>query len=273
MKSHDFGQFIFNRSILSEVQIKEVIKAAKDSKPSLAVAALFLQLIEATELNQEDDEFVRTLITPKQAARAMELKDGQSLYLAQALIDNGIANFSELGNIIEEYHNLEIPPIESALTTYYEKLKKHPDIDFPFAVDVIRSFHSFLSETLKSSIIILPPSSSKNKIQIGASVKIIGEVPIIVSLLADEDMFMRIAKAYDSYVEVIEDAHDAISELLNVFTGQFVVQIAVTKGLEEVPEPPRYGTISDNVYTIAVMTDIGIFHIYIGKQEIFDLIS
>ena len=270
MKSHDFGQFVFNRSILSEAQIKEVIKLANDSKPSLAVAALFLQLIEVTELNDVDDDFVRTLITPRQISRISELKDGQSLVFAQSLIDNDIMDLSKLNQVFEEYHNLEIPPIESVLATYYEELKKYHDVDFPFAVEVIRSFHSFLSETLCSSSIILPPNAQKNKLQFGASVKIDGEVPVIVALLAEEELFLNIAKRYDSYVETIEDAYDAISELLNVFTGQFVVQVAVTKGLEEVPEPPRYGSISEATNAITLMNDIGNFDIYIGKQEIFD---
>ena len=270
MKSHDLGQFIFNRSILSEIQIREMINVAKKSQPSLAVAALFLQLIEATELTHQDDEFVRTLITPRQVARALELKDGQSIIFAQALINNGLANFLKLGHILEGYHNLEIPPIESALTTYYEKLKNYPDIDFPFAVDVIRSFHSFLSETFQSTLVILPPSSSNKKSRIGASVKVVGKAPIVVALLADEELFLRIAKRYDSYVDILEDAHDAISELLNVFTGQLVVQIAVKKGLEEVPEPPRYGSSSDEIDTIEIMSEFGNFQIYIGKQEIFD---
>jgi len=70
-------------------------------------------------------------------------------------------------------------------------------------------------------------------------------------------------------VETVEDAHDAISELLNVFTGHFTVKIAVTKGLEEVPEPPRYGSII-NISCITMMADIGTFYVYIGKNEIFD---
>ena len=204
MKSHDFGQFLFNNSIFSEAKLKELIKLAKDTTPTLAVEALFLQLIEASELTQEDDEFVRTLITPRQAARALELKEGQSLYLAQALIDNGIVNFTKLGQLLEEYNKLEIPPIESALTTYYDKLKNHPDIDFPFAIDVIGSFHAFLSETLQTTILILPPSDCSNKTKIGASVKIIGEVPVVVALFADEEVFLSLANRYDEYVETMQ---------------------------------------------------------------------
>ena len=269
MKSHDFGQFLFNSSAFSNDQIEELIKLAGKSEPTLAIEALFLQLVEASELTQADDEFVHTLITPRQAARAHELKDGQSLSLAQALIDNGIADYSELSQLLEEYNKLEIPPLESALTAYYEKLNDYPDIDFPFAVDVISSFHSFLSESLNTTIIILPPSDCSDENQIGASVKIIGEIPVVVAMFADNDTFLRLAQRYDEYVETIEDANDAISELLNVFTGHFTVKIAVTKGLEEVPEPPRYGSVADTK-CITMMSDIGIFYVYIGKSEIFN---
>ena len=269
MKSHDFGQFLFNSSAFSDAQIEELIKLAGKSEPTLATEALFLQLLNASELTQTDDEFVHTLITPRQAARAHELKDGQSLSLVQALIDNGIVNYSELDQLLESYNKLEIPPIESALTAYYEGLKNYPDIDFPFAVDIISSFHTFLSETLKTTIIILPQSDLKQKKTIGASVKIIGEIPIVVALFASEEVFLRLANRYDEYVETTEDANDAISELLNVFTGHFTVKIAVTKGLEEVPEPPRYGSVAD-IKCITMMADIGTFYVYIGKCEIFD---
>ena len=269
MKSHDFGQFLFNSATFDKDQLDEIIKLARKSEPTLATEAVFLQLVETSELTQTDDEFVHALITPRQAARVLELKDGQSLYLAQALIDNGIADYSQLGEFLEKYDKLEIPPIESALSEYYEGLKNCPDIDFPFAVDVISSFHSFLSESLKTTIIILPPSDCRINKQIGASVKIIGEIPVVVAMFADEDVFMELAKRYDEYVETVEDAHDAISELLNVFTGHFTVKIAVTKGLEEVPEPPRYGSII-NINCIKMMADIGTFYIYIGKNEIFD---
>ncbi|MBR2179329.1 MAG: chemotaxis protein CheX [Selenomonadaceae bacterium] len=269
MKSHDFGQFLFNSSAFSEVQLNDIIKKAGKSEPTLATAALFLQLIEAAELTRLDDEFVHTLITPRQAARALELKDGQSLSLAQALIDDGIVDYLNLDQLFKKYNKLEIPPIESALTAYYEKLKGYPDIDFPFAVDVISSFHTFLSETLKTTIIILPPSDCNHENQIGASVKIIGEIPVVVAMFANNEIFLRLAKRYDEYVETTEDAHDAISELLNVFTGHFTVKIAVTKGLEEVPEPPRYGSVA-NVKCITMLADIGTFYIYIGKAEIFD---
>ena len=270
MKSHDLAQFVFNNSILNLPQIDEVIKAARSSNPSLAAAALFLQFVSVDELDGTDDDSVKSLLTPKQLSRISELKDGKSLNFAQALVDMKIVDFARLEKIFDQYNNLEIPPVESALTTYYETFKKRYDVDFPFAVEIVRSFHSFLSETLDTSIVILPSHIREDKQKPGASVKIDGEIPAVVALYAEESIFIKLAARYDSYVEISEDANDAVAELLNVFTGQFTVNIAVRRGLEEVPEPPRCGNIFNNLDGIAMISDFGTFYVYIGKDEIFD---
>lgn len=270
MKNHDFGQFIFNSKLLNEKQIQEVIKIAKMSQPSLAISALFLQLINEDELAQDEDEVIKTLLTEEQINKIKEFNAGQSATFAQALFNYGVVNLSELNKLIKKYNELEIQPIESALTTYYDCFKDHPSVDFPFALNLFERFHTFLSEAFNSSVVILPPCKIKNEVKIGASVKIDGKIPIIVSILADEEMFITLAKIYDSYVEEPEDAHDAISELLNVFTGHFAVQIALMTGLEELPEPPRCGTISEDVYCITMMSEVGKFYIYIGREEIFE---
>ena len=270
MKSHDFGQFIFNNAILDKNKITAIINLARTCKPTLAVEALFLQLLLAEELTQDDDDFVRSLITPRQAARAQEFKDGQSLAFAQGLINNKVFDYAQLEKVFDKYHSLEIPSIESALTNYYDRLKNYPDVDFPLAVDLIDSFHSFLSETLKATIIVLPPSNLTDTLRLGATVKMTGELSTVIGLFADEYVFMKLAKRYDSYVEEVEDAYDAIAELLNVYTGHFVVKAAVSHGMDEQPEPPKIGTVSTKFDHITLFSDIGTFYIYIGKQEIFN---
>ena len=268
MKSHDFGQFLFNSSILNRQQIFEVIKSSRKSEPSLAVESLFLRLVFASELISDDDNFIRTLITPRQEARAAELKSGQSLWTAQGLIDNGIANYLKLERIFDEYNKLEIPSLESALTDYYEHFKTNSTVDFPFTVDIINMLHAFLSETLKAAVIILPQESFNEKL-VGASVKIVGEIPAVIAIVASENIFLKMAQRYESYVENLEDANDAISELLNVLTGQFTVKIAASRGIDEEPEPPRVGFISENFQAFSFLSDIGHFYVYVGKDELF----
>ena len=280
MKSHDFGQFLFNSERLSELQMSKMIEAARRSEPTLAVEALFLQLISASELTyifrssrltgKSVDGMVRRLITPRQALRAEQLKDGQSIRLAQALLDNGLSNFLKLERILEAYYNLQVPPLESMLTIYYERLRNQLTIDFPFAVELVRGLHTYLSEELNATVIILPPTEVKHGGKIGSSMKLIGDLPVVTSIVADEKTFLKLSKRCYAATETFEDAFDVISEMLNIFLGQFALKASMTRGLVEAPEVPLHGALSDALSGFTMMTDVGKFYVYVNGDEIFD---
>ena len=302
MKSHDFGQFLFNASIFNELQISQVIRLSEKSKPTLATESLFLRLVSAAELTkilmtltkefpefpialcnaegreknpefvEKYDNLVKELITPKQAKRAADLKDGQSLWLAQGMTDGGIVNFAKLDRILAEYRRLEIPPLEESFAAYYDDLRGADKIDYPLALDVTSAFHDFLSATFGTSIILLPPAEIKEEKLFGASVKINGAVPVVTGFLADEKTFVRAAAKYNAWIEKdsLEDSFDAMSELLNVFTGHFTIKMAASLGLEEEPEPPRFGRVEKNSGFVKMLADFGNFYVYVGNGEIFD---
>ena len=257
MKSHDFGQFLFNSGRLNEVQMSKMIAAARCAEPTLAVEALFLQLVSATELTNIP---IEQLISERQAARAEQLKDGQSLRLAQALLDNGS---------LDEYHDLQVPPLESMLTIYYERLRERLEIDFPFAIDLIRSLHEFMSDELRSTVVILPPTVEDHSGAVGSSVKLIGDLPVVTGIFADEQTLMKLSTRCDDATETIEDAFDVVAELLNVFTGHFATKAAMRRGLDEEPEPPRCGELIGDPIGFHVLTDVGKFFLYVNAAEIF----
>ncbi len=283
MKSHDFGQYLYNSRRFNEPQMARIIATTKNVEPTLAVEALFLQLVSAEELTEIfrsmiksigttlrlTDSRVRSLITERQALRAEQLKDGQSIRLAQALLDNGTANFLKLERMLEEYHDLQVPPLESMLTIYYERLRSRLTIDFPFAIDLIRDLHTFLSDVLKSTVIILPPTDFDWRGMLGSSVALIGDVSSVTGIFADERTFMRLAMRYDGYAETSEDAFDAISELLNVFVGHFAVKAATRRAVEVEPEPPRCGALTGGAVGFLMLTDVGRFYIYVNGEELF----
>lgn len=287
MKSHDFGQFLFNSGRLSELQMSKMIGAARQSEPTLAVEALFLQLISAAEMTDifrslktsmirstpiraSIDELVRNLITDRQALRAEQLKEGQSIRFAQALVDNGLTNFLKLERILNAYYNLPVPPIESMLTIYYEQLRGRLTIDFPFAIDLFRALHTFISEELRSTVLILPPTEFERQEMLGATVKLIGDLPVVTGIYADEKTFLNLARRYDDMTETVEDSFDVVSELLNVFTGHFAIRASMMRGLEEEPEPPRCGVLDGNCNGFLMLTDFGKFYIYVNAEELFD---
>ncbi|MBQ9480279.1 MAG: hypothetical protein IJU71_12110 [Selenomonadaceae bacterium] len=267
MKSHDFGQFLFNSGRLNEVQMSKMIAAARRAEPTLAVEALFLQLVSATELTNIP---IEQLISERQAARAEQLKDGQSLRLAQALLDNGSTDYVQLEKILDEYHDLQVPPLESMLTIYYERLRERLEIDFPFAIDLIRSLHEFMSDELRSTVVILPPTVEDHSGAVGSSVKLIGDLPVVTGIFADEQTLMKLSTRCDDATETIEDAFDVVAELLNVFTGHFATKAAMRRGLDEEPEPPRCGELIGDPIGFHVLTDVGKFFLYVNADEIFE---
>ena len=299
MKSHDFGQFLLNSSTLSEVQLAELVRTEKFSKPTLAVKALFLRLVSAAELTElfrhklkydkgfssdteknfqprrfveKYDPLVKNFITQRKAAHALELDSGQSFWFAQTLVDKGIANFIKLEHIFDAYNRLEVPPFEKSFCAYYELKRDEQKADYPFALDVAMATHEFLSENLSTTIILLPPSEQKENSLMGATVRISGSMPVTVGIFAKEKVFKKIAETYAEEVyDSREDIFDAVSELLNVFTGIFTIHIASTLGVEEIPELPRFGNITRKINAMKMLADVGEFYLYVGQEEIFSV--
>ena len=274
MKSHDFGQFLFNSSIFNEGKIVELITAAKDSVPNLATGALFLRLISFSELAEQKnpEEYLQKILTDSQMDRITALEEDNSLKLVQTLLDTSTVDLEGLEEILQKYHRVEIPPVESAFASFFDSIQLDDRIDYPLALSVAESLHEFLSETLKTSIIFVPSPELGESENFGASVKITGDMPVVVAVMADREVFHRMANIYDDFVsDDLDEDFDAMSEMLNVFTGNFTVQFAAAVGVEEEPEPPRFGRVDDNISALRVLTNFGIFYLYIEKKEIFSM--
>ena len=171
---------------------------------------------------------------------------------------------------MQEYHKIEIPPVETALAALYDSVKSENKIDYPLALNVAESLHEFLSETFETTVVFVPLAEFGNSEKFGASVKITGIMPVVCAVMAEKSMFHKMSNLYDGFVsDDLEEDFDAMSEMLNVFTGNFTVQFAAAVGVEEEPEPPRFGRITENLQTLKVLTNFGDFYLYIGKDEIF----
>ena len=299
MKAHDFGQFLFNSSIFDEAQLIELISAAKNINPTFATAAIFVRCFSVAELlelfehvknpapkNIEDffrshdevtqekyDEIVRKALNPRKLKNVFEAIEDNSVRLAQFLVDSEKIKFEDFEKIFDDYHREEIPPVEKAFGDLYNAIKSTKKIDYPPALDVAQYFHSFLSEELATTVIYSPDVPDFSKELFGASVKINGDIPVVVGVLAEEKILHKLANSYDKFVsEDIEEDFDAVSEMLNVFTGNFTVKIATASGVEEELYPPRFGQLNFELETlVTVLADIGKFYLYIGAEEIFKI--
>lgn len=297
MKSHDFGQFLFNSSTFNETELIRLISESENSKPTLAAKALFLRLVSADELkkvfaeseynlpeNPDDylhsheetvqekyNAIVKSMLTAQQLQRTQKLGNDKSLWLLQKLIDDDAIGFAELEKLLEEYHRLEIPPVENAFAAYYNSLPQNEQIDYPPALDAADYLHAFISESLNTTVVFVPKAEKEKIPMCGASVKIAGVMPVVVAVMAEEKIFHDLANLYDNFVsDSLEDDFDAISEMLNVFTGNFTVKVAAAFGVEEEPEPPRFGRVDPDVDGLKVITGVGAFYIHVGKEELFE---
>lgn len=296
MKCHDFGQFIFNSSVFDAEKLSEIIYETKEIQPTFSTTAFFLRLISAKELmkifakskmideknpaeifqsHSEDiqktfDEIVQKFLNPQKVQDLKEYQEDPSVKIAQVLID-GKMDLLHFEKILEEYHKIEISPVEKIFADWFSALPKRNSFDYPPAIEVIKDFHKFLSESLKTTIILSSTSDQTNENLFGASVKILGAVPIIVGIVAEKTILHKLASTYDEFVsEDIEEDFDSVAEMLNVFTGNFTVKMAALTGVEEELFPPMFGPLEEkDAVFLNVLCDFGNFYLYIGKEEIF----
>jgi len=294
MRSYDFGQYLFNIAFLDETQLADLISAAKNKKSTLATKALFLRMISLSELtdalkNSETpvesideylrshdaenqakyDEVIKTILKPDQPARLERMKETSSIWLIQELIDSNMITLDKFEELLADYHKLEISPIEEAFATRYESLPEVQKPDYPLALDAVKSFHEFVSQSFDSTVILLPDVDAAQEKLLGATVKIRGTIPVVIGFFAVEPVFMNFAKNYNHLVETVEDATDMVSEFLNIYVGHLTIRMVETLGTEEEPETPRFG--DAEVFTgIKMLADCGEFYLYVGNDEYFE---
>lgn len=301
MKYQDFGQFLFNSSVFDVNKLVEITQIAKDVKPTLSTTAIFMRLVSTPELvmafsrarvieykilteeifaecfkthepnlQAKFDEVVQRFLNPRKLKAVSMAIDEPSIKLAQVLIDGAI-EFAKFEKFLDSYYRAEIPAVEKAFAKWYNALPAEKFFDYLPALDVAKNFHIFLSDALKTTIIFSATTAKTNEVLFGASVKIKGAMPVVVGILAEKGTLHKLANSYDKFVsENLEEDFDAVSELLNVFTGNFTVRVASRLGLEEELYPPRFGLLEKSVDTIiSVVCDVGEFYLYIGDEEIF----
>ena len=294
MRSYDFGQFLFNTAFLDESQLADLILAAKNKKSTLATKALFLRVISLPELTDalknsatpvesieeylrshdaesqaKYDEVTATILKPGQSARFEKMKETSSIRLIQELIDSNMITLDKLEELLAQYHKLEISPVEEAFATRYESMPAAQKPDYPLALDAVKSFHEFVSQSFDSTVILLPDVDATTEKLLGATVKIRGTIPIVIGFFAVEPNFVNFAQNYNHLVETVEDATDMVSEFLNIYVGHLTIRMVETLGTEEEPETPRFGD-AENVSGIKMIADCGEFYLYVSNDEFFE---
>jgi len=296
MKCHDFGQFLFNSSVFDAEKLSKIISAAKKIQPTFSTAAIFFRLVSVNELieifaetnffdeknsveifrshspeiQKKYDEVVQEFLNPRNVKDIKESLADPSVKFAQVLLDEA-EDFSQFEKVLEDFYKGEISPVEKIFADWYDTLPSEVNFDYPPGLEVAKDFHEFLSDSLETTIIFSSTPAETNENLFGASVKILGAIPIIIGVAAEKNILHELASSYDKFItEDIDEDFDSVAEMLNVFTGNFTVKVASQLGIEEDIFPPLVGQLKkEDVYFLNVMCDFGNFYLYIGKEEIF----
>ena len=159
---------------------------------------------------------------------------------------------------------------EEKFAACYEKLHDVMQLDYSIACNAFNCFEDFVAEHFGNKIEIESAVNLPKNANFGSSVKIAGEINFIIGLLAEKKIFHQIAEGYEHFkLDTLDEDFDAVSELLNVVTGHFIIKIANTLGIEEDLDPPRFGQTEKNFGVIKILMSVGTFYLYIGQEEIF----
>ncbi len=152
----------------------------------------------------------------------------------------------------------------------YNALFNIIQLDYDIALEIVKSFKDFIFDTLDAKIVLISASELPDKENFGASVKIEGKISFVIGIMAEEKILHEIAETYEHFqIDTLEEEYDAVSELLNVFTGHFMIKIAEKFGIEEDLDPPRCGRALEKIGVMKIHVNTGAFYLYIGKDEIF----
>ena len=252
MNSLYFAQYLVNEDVLDPQEAKDILKAAEETVPGLAVVALAEGAVPASRLAElapfEKEAFPKLamaegVLFASQLEKLQAVHASDGLRLAQALLDSEKMDFVELGKHMAACGAKEGSPIKEAvrrLASDNEELAAELESYAEFTELFMRSFMRFMDTP--AIINYCEPDYEGMFASHIVSQRLSGQISFVSGIYASDKIFVEIAKRYSR--EEIDDAdemaEDSISEFLNVVNGLFVVDLG-KRDLDLDLEAPRIG--------------------------------
>ncbi len=252
MNSLYFAQYLINEDVLDPQEAKDILKAAEETVPGLAVVALAEGAVPASRLAElapfEKEAFPKLamaegVLFASQLEKLQAVHASDALRLAQALLDSEKMDFVELGKHMAACGAKEGSPIKEAvrrLASDNEELAAELESYAEFTELFMRSFVRFMDTP--AIINYCEPDYEGMFASHIVSQRLSGQISFVSGIYASDKIFVEIAKRYSR--EEIDDAdemaEDSISEFLNVVNGLFVVDLG-KRDLDLDLEAPRIG--------------------------------
>ena len=289
MLSQYFAQYLLNHHLLTAQQVRELLDAESKHHVKLGVLAMSQNLMTAEQVEEVhhlqvscDRLFGEVAIdegylTESQVKTLLHAQDSGNLNLGQAIIDKNIMSLSQLEKVIQDYKKNSNMALADALSLI--ELSK---IDFS-EIEEVRELYTeytdlFLRSVLRfmdTAAVVDPHAQSVPTDQktVVVSQRLMGDVILTTGILADETVFLEMARRYsqEDITEINELAIDSVSEFLNVTNGLFLVNLS-NRHLDVDLEPQKFARnevpFGNKQAIIHVNTRFGGFELIIAADEI-----
>ncbi|BBB92362.1 MAG TPA: hypothetical protein PKA28_16255 [Methylomusa anaerophila] len=254
MFSQYFGQYLFNKEILTVDQLYDAFEYERSVRVKLGVLAINSGLMTANQVEEVhqlqqvmDRKFgeiaiAKGYLTSQQVDQLLDAQNNRHLSLSQAIVDKGFLSLSQLENTLESYkqanqftsnqfkslQNRDIDAIVRIFLDFSEE-KTVADLYYDYTALFLRNIIRFLDDEpiLTRSI----PFSQDLPQMVGnwfVTQSISGNVNLFTGLLLEDLSLLELARRFsqEDLAVIDELTKDSAAEFLNVHNGVFSVNMS-----------------------------------------------
>jgi len=286
MISQYFAQYLLNTAALQASQVQSLLSKASEHKAQLLVLAMNDGLITAKQIEsiQEKEKLQNKTfaeialadgyLTKSQLSNVENSIINNQMNFVQTMLDEHIVDYVQMEQFLKEYSESKIMPIDDAVRQLAGKCPEDVESECEhyseYAEIFMRSLVRFMDTSAVINPVAIPFSGEKPTVVI--SQRLMGDMIMTTGILAEEDVFLEMARRYsqEDIAEVDELAIDSVSEFLNVANGLYVVNLA-HRQLEVDLEPQRMARnvtpAGNQQMIIRIDTGFGPFDLIIATDE------
>lgn len=280
MNSHYFAQYLLNQKVLEAEQVQKLLAAADHCNVQLPLRALCqgditpeqaaaLSSVSGEELQQA--MLAQGMLTESQVRNLTEAVTGESLRFAQAMFDEGIADYVQIVEDFSAYKKSNVRPVYAAVKAaaggeLEEELAYYSEYAELFLLSLIRFLD--MPAVLDGGAVPFMAEAPNHIV----SQRMSGDVSMVGGILAGDDVFLELARRYSH--EELEGvdllAIDCVGEFLNVMTGLFAVELG-KRELDVDLEMPHWEKNlqpeAAKLLQLSLLTPVGTFQLILSADE------
>ncbi|HWR45548.1 hypothetical protein [Sporomusa sp.] len=264
-----FGQYLFNKGIISADQLCDLLAYEQSTRVKLGVLALNSALMTAIQI-EEVHELQRTMdrrfgeialskgyLTQLQLDNLLKQQNSRHLGLNQAIIDKKYLTLSQLEAALESFkqdNHLSQDLLQSLQSNDIDQIVRL-FLDFP-QDELGRLHYEYVALLLKNIVRFLndqpllsrPLPLTKQPEGWIISQQAVGNQTLSASLVLSDSSLIDLASRFsqEEITQVDELAKDSVAEFLNLHNGIFLINMA-DRGLELDLKPQTVQAYSDSI--------------------------